>query len=563
MNYKRKIAEVIKSKVNMEFEIIEKLIEIPPSAEMGDYAFPCFQLAKIFRKDPNIIAKELKSKLNEESFEKVENLGGYINFFVDKSEFIKNTLEKILSEGENYGSSNVGEGKTICIEYSSPNIGKKFQVEDLFSTLIGNSLYKLFIKEGYRVQRLNHLGDWGGKFGKLISAYKRWGNEEALEIDAISELSRIYIKFHEEAQRNLLLEDEGREYFKSLKDKDEEVEALWNKFRDLSLREFEKIYDIFNIRFDSYLGESFYEDKIEDVFNELRKRNILSECNGAQVVMLNKYNMPPCILLKDNGETIYAAIDLAAAIYRKKTYDFYKCIYIAEWHESTYFKQIFKVLDLLEYPWAEDCIHARFGLVKFQDRRSLTSKGEIEILEDLINKSLDKVLEMINERNPNLENKENISKKIGIGALIFTFLKNSREKNIIFNLNDIFSFERETLLYVQKSYEIAKGILKKVEDIEIIPNFRKLNSKEELELVKILEGFSIAIHNATEGLEPSIITKYTIEVTHRFNKFYINHSLLNLKDKELMKARLVLVKSTCQVIKNALELIGIEAVEEI
>lgn len=563
MDYKKKVAEVIKSKVDIELEAIEKLIEIPPQAEMGDYAFPCFQLAKIFRRDPNIIAKELKDKINQDSFKKVENLGAYINFFIDKSGLIKNTLEKILSEGDNYGSSNIGEGKTICIEYSSPNIGKPFHVGDLFSTLIGNSLYQLFTKEGYKVQRLNHLGDWGSKFGKLISAYKRWGNEEALERDSISELLRVYVKFHEEAQKDSLLEDEGRAYFKRLKEKDEEAEDLWMKFRDLSLREFEKIYDIFNIRFDSYLGESFYEDKIEDVFNKLRKSNILSEFNGIQLVMLNKYNMPPCILLKDDGETIYAARDLAAAIYRKKTYDFYKCIYIAEGTKSVYFKQIFKVLDLLEHQWAEDCIHARFGLVKFQDRINLNIKGEILILEDLINKSLDKVLEMINEMNPRLENKENISKRMVVGALVFTFLKNSREKNIIFNLKYILSFEGETALYVQKSYSIAKGILKSVEDIDITPIFSKLNSKEELDLVKILEGFSSAIHNATEELEPSIITKYIIEVTHKFNKFYINQYLLNLKDKELIKARLVLIKATCQVIKNALDLIGIEAIEEI
>lgn len=562
MDYKKKVAEVIKSKVDIELEAIEKLIEIPPQAEMGDYAFPCFQLAKIFRRDPNIIAKELKDEINQDSFEKVENLGAYINFFIDKSGLIKNTLEKILSEGDNYGSSDIGVGKTVCIEYSSPNIGKPFQMGDLFSTLIGNSLYQLFTKEGYKVQRLNHLGDWGGKFGKLIYAYKRWGNEEALEIDAISELLRVYVKFHEEAQKDSLLEDEGRAYFKNLKDKDEEAEALWMKFRDLSLREFEKIYDIFNINFDSYLGESFYDDKIEEVFNELRERDILSESNGAQVVMLDKYNMPPCILLKDDRETIYAARDLATAIYRKKNYDFYKCIYVNEAPESLYFKQIFKVLELLEYQWAKDCINVGFGLVKFQDRRNFTRKGEVVILEDLIKKTVDKILEVINENNLNLENKEEVAEKIGIGALIFTYLRNSREKNIIFDLKEILSFDGETGPYVQKLYGIGRGMLKRYGDINIVPNFGKLNSKEELELVKILEEFTIAIHNATDKLEPSIMTRYIIEVANKFNKFYSVHSLLNLKDKELMKARLVLVKATCQVMKNALALIGIEVVEE-
>lgn len=562
MDYKKKVAEVIKSKVDIELEAIEKLIEIPPQAEMGDYAFPCFQLAKIFRRDPNIIAKELKDKINQDSFKKVENLGAYINFFIDKSGLIKNTLEKILSEGDNYGSSNIGEGKTICIEYSSPNIGKPFHVGDLFSTLIGNSLYQLFTKEGYKVQRLNHLGDWGSKFGKLISAYKRWGNEEALERDSISELLRVYVKFHEEAQKDSLLEDEGRAYFKRLKEKDEEAEDLWMKFRDLSLREFENIYDIFNIKFDSYLGEAFYDDKIEELFNELRERDILSESNGAQVVMLDKYNMPPCILLKDDEETIYAARDLVTAIYRKKNYDFYKCIYVTEAPESLYFKQIFKVLELLEYQWAKDCINVGFGLVKFKDRRNFTRKGEVVILEDLIKKSVDKILEGINENNPNLENKEEVAEKIAVGALIFTYLRSPREKNIIFDLKEILSFDGETGPYVQKLYGIAKGMLKRGGDIDIAPNFGKLNSKEELELVKILEEFTTVIHNATDKLEPSIMTRYIIEVANKFNKFYSVHSLLNLDDKELMKARLVLVEATCQVMKNALALIGIEVVEE-
>ena len=562
MDYKKKVAEVIKSNVDIELEDIEKLIEIPPKSEMGDYAFPCFQLAKILRRDPNIIAKELKNKLNKDIFENVKNVGAYVNFFIDKSEFIKNTLEKILLEGGDYGSSNIGEGKTICIEYSSPNIGKQFQMGDLFSTLIGNSLYKLFEKEGYKVERLNYLGDWGSKFGKLISAYKRWGNEEALENDVIEELLRIYVKFHEEAQKDSLLEEEGRVYFKKLNDKDEEVEALWKKFRELSLREFEKIYDLFNIKFDSDLGESFYYDKTESVFNELREKDILSASNGAQVVMLNKYNMPP-IVLKDDEKTVYAARDLAAAIDRKESYNFYKCIYVAEATRALYFKQIFKVLELLEYKWAKDCIHVGFGLVKFKDSRNFTKKGGVVVLEDLINKFVDKVLQDIKEKNPNLENKDEIAKRVGVGELIFNYLKNSREKNIIFDLKEILSFEGETALYVQKLYTIANGILKRVGDIKIAPNFKKLNSKEELELVKILEGFSVAIHNAIESLEPSIMTTYIIEVADKFNKFYSVHLLLNLEDKELMKARLVLVEATCQVIKNALALIGIEVLEKI
>ena len=561
MDHKRKVAEVIREQVNMDLHTIEELIEIPPKTEMGDYAFPCFQLAKNFRKAPNIIAEELKEKLKKDGFKKVQNLGPYVNFFIDKSEFIKKTLEKILSEADNYGKSNIGEGKTICIEYSSPNIARPFQAEDLFSTVIGNSLYKLFKKEGYKVERLNHLGDWGSKFGKLIYAYKRWGNEEALEEDAIAELLRIYVKFHEEAQKDLSLEEEGRRYFKELEDKNETVEVLWKRFRDLSLKEFERIYDIFNIKFDSYVGESFYNDKIDCVFDRLKEKRILSESNGTQVVMLNEYNMPPCIILKSYEKSRYAARDLSAAIYRKDTYNFHKCIYVVKVPDRLYFKQIFKVLELLEYEWANDCIYAGFGLVKFQDRSYFTRKSEVVILDDLINKAIEKSLEIINENNLSLENKEEVAKKIGVGALIFTYLNNSREKDVAFDLNEIISFQGESAPYIQYIYLKSKAILKKAEELDVSPNFSKLNSEEEIKLVNILKNFGNVINYAIDKLEPWIITRYTIKVANTFNKFFNSHTLLNLEDKELMKARLVLVEATCQVIKNALDLIGIEVVE--
>ena len=563
MNHKRKVAEAIREQIDIDLHAIEELIEIPPNTEMGDYAFPCFQLAKIFRKDPNIIAEKLKRTLKQDGFEKVQNLGAYVNFFIDKNEFIKRTLEKILSDGDNYGESNIGEGKTICIEYSSPNIAKPFQLGDLFSTVIGNSLYKLFRREGYKVERLNQLGDWGSKFGKLISAYKRWGNEEALEENAIAELLRVYVKFHEEAQKDPWLEEEGRAYFKELRSKNENIKALWKKFRDLSIREFESIYNIFNISFDSYVGESFYDDKIDSVVDKLKEKRILSESNGMQIVMLNEYNMPPCIILEANYGVKCAVRDLATAIYRKDTYNFHKCIYVVEASETLYFKKIFKVLELLGCQWVKDCIHARFGLVKFQDKSYFSRKGEVDILDDLINRAIEKSLEIINEKNSSLENKEEVAKKIGVGALIFTYLKNSREKDIVFDLNEIISFEGETGPYIQYVYSRANTILKNVEEFDIAPNFGKMNSKEEIKLVKTIESFSNAINDATEKLEPSIITEYTVKVANTFNMFYNSHLVLNLEDKELMKARLILVEATCQVIKNALDLIGIEVVEDI
>ncbi len=562
MDYKKKVAEAISKHIDMDIESIEKLIEIPPKSEMGDYAFPCFQLAKAFRKAPNMISEELSEKINKDGFEKIINVGPYVNFFADKSVFTKNTIEKVLNEGENYGSSNIGEGKTVCVEYSSPNIAKPFHVGHLFTTAIGNSLYKLFKKEGYNVEGINHLGDWGTQFGKLISAYKRWGNEEALEKNAIDELLRIYVKFHDEAEKEPSLEDEGRAYFKALEDGDKEVEELWKRFRDLSLKEFERIYEIFNVKFDSYAGEAFYNDKMDVVVNELREKGLLVESNGAQVVMLDEYNMPPCIVLKGDGASIYATRDLAAAMYRKKNYDFHKCIYVVGTPQALHFKQVFKVLELAGHEWAKDCIHVGFGLVKFADRKLSTRKGEVILLDDLIKESIDKTIETINEKNPNLENKEEVAKKIGVGAVVFTYLKNSREKDIVFDWKEMLSFEGETGPYVQYSYARANSILTRAGELKGSPDYSKLTSKEEFELVKVIEGFSKQIHLAIEKLEPSIVTRYAIEVAKSFNKFYNAHSVLNLEDEELKEARLNLVKATCQVIKNSLELLGIEVVDK-
>ena len=461
MDYKKKIAELIKEHVDLDLDKIEGLIEIPPRPEMGDYAFPCFQLAKVMRKAPNMISGELAENINKEGFEKVEQLGPYVNFFVDKGVFSKNTIEKVLEEGDNYGASNIGEGKNVCVEYSSPNIAKPFHVGHLFTTAIGNALYKMYKKEGYNAIGINHLGDWGTQFGKLISAYHRWVDEEALEADPIKELLRIYVKFHDEAEKDPSLEDEGRAYFKALENGDPEAEALWKRFRDLSLKEFERVYDILGVNFDSYNGEAFYNDKMDVVVNELKEKKLLVESNGAQVVMLEDYNMPPCIVLKADGASIYATRDLAAAMYRKKTYDFYKSIYVVGTPQALHFKQVFKVLELAGHEWANDCVHVGFGLVKFADRKLSTRKGEVVLLDDLIRESVEKTLEVINEKNPELENKEEVAKKIGVGAVIFTYLKNSREKDIVFDWKEILSFDGETGPYVQYAYARAKSILEK------------------------------------------------------------------------------------------------------
>ncbi|EMU53951.1 arginine--tRNA ligase [Clostridium butyricum] len=561
MDYKVKIAELIKQHVDLEVEAIEKLIEIPPKPEMGDYAFPCFQLSKVMRKAPNMIAEELKGLIDSEGFERIESLGPYLNFFVDKGVFAKNTLNKVLEEGDNYGASNIGEGKTVCVEYSSPNIAKPFHVGHLFTTAIGNSLYKMFKKEGYNTVGLNHLGDWGTQFGKLISAYNRWVDEEALEKAPIDELLRIYVKFHEEAKKDPSLEDEARANFKALENGDAEATALWNRFRDLSLKEFERVYDILDVKFDSLNGEAFYNDKMDVVVDELKEKGLLVESNGAQVVMLEDYNMPPCIVLKADGASIYATRDLAAAMYRKKTYDFHKCVYVVGTPQALHFKQVFKVLDLAGHEWAKDCVHVGFGLVKFADRKLSTRDGSIVLLDDLLREAVEKTMEAIKDKEE-IKNKEEVAKKIGVGAVIFTYLKNSREKDIVFDWKEILSFEGETGPYVQYAYARGNSILERAGEFSGSIDYSKLSSKEEFELVKSLGNLNNVITLALDKLEPSILTRYVIEVAKGFNKFYNAHSVLNLEDEELKRARLNLVKASLQVIKNGLELLGIGVVEK-
>jgi len=562
MDYKKIISEILSKHVEMNIDEIEALIEIPPRPEMGDLAFPCFKLSKSMKKAPNLIALELKNFFSLEHFEKIEAFGPYLNFFANKSLFVRSTIEMILLEGESYGGSNKGEGKNIIVEYSSPNIAKPFHIGHLCTTVIGNSLYKIFKSQGYNSIGINHLGDWGTQFGKLISAYKRWGNKEALEKDHINELLRIYIKFHKETEKNPLLEEEGRKYFKALEDGDSEAISLWNKFRELSLKEFDKLYKTLNIKFDSYAGESFYTDKMEEVLKELYEKDLLVESNGAKVVILEDYNMPPCIIKKSDGATIYATRDLAAALYRKKNYKFTKNIYVVGKDQSLHFKQVFTTLKLMGHQWAEDCKHVEFGLVRFTDRKFSTRNGDVILLEELLNEAVAKTLEIINIKNPTLENKSEVAKKVGIGAIVFTFLKNHRERDIVFDWNEMLSFEGETGPYVQYTYARGNSLLKKIGNITLNPDYSKLNSKEDFELAKELEGFHNSINLAIDKLQPCFITRYIIDVAKAFNKFYNSHNLMNEQDLSLKSARANLVKATLQVIKNGLVLIGIDVVNE-
>ena len=562
MDYKNYIANLLSANLDMDVNEVEKLIEIPPKSDMGDYAFPCFVLAKTMKKAPQMISAELKEKIKDDNFEKVEAFGPYLNFFLNKEVFVKNIIEKILEEKENYGANKDGEGKNIIVEYCSANIAKPFHVGHLFTTMLGNSLYKLFKFHGYNTTGINHLGDWGTQFGKLIYAYNNWGDEEALQKEPIKEMLRVYVKFHDEAEKNPQLDDEGRKHFKLLEEGNEEEVKLWKKFRDLSLKEFDKLFKMLNVSFDSFAGESFYSDKMDAVIEEIDEKGLLTDSNGAKVVMLDEYNMPPCIIKKADGATIYATRDLAAAFYRKKTYDFDKNIYVVAKDQALHFKQVFKTIELMGHEWAKDCVHVDFGLVRFADKKLSTRKGDVVFLEDLLNEAVEKTLEIINEKNPNLKDKEEVAKKVGIGAVVFTYLKNSREKDIVFNWDEMLSFEGETGPYVQYTYARGKSILRKLGEGTAVVDYSKLNSKEEFELAKELAKFEDTIDLALEKLQPCIVTRYSIEVAKLFNKFYNAHNIANSESEELKNARINLVKATLQVIETALGLIGIQVVDE-
>lgn len=563
MEHKEYIAEKICGLVEMTKDELMKVMEVPPDAKMGDIAFPCFILAKQLRKAPPMIAQELLEKIKDDkAFEKVEAVGGYLNFFFDRKEYIKDVMTKVKVSNGEFARSCEGNGKTVLVEYSSPNIAKPFHIGHLFSTAVGNSLARIYDYLGYDVQRLNHLGDWGTQFGKLISAYKRWGVREVIEKDPINELLKIYVKFHEEAEKEPALEDEAREYFKSLENGDKETTELWQYFRDVSLKEFKRVYDMLGVSFDSYAGESFYGDKMQEVVDILDEKGLLCESDGAKVVMLDELNVPPCIILKSDGATIYATRDIAAALYRKRTYDFEKNIYVVGTPQALHFKQIFAVIKKAGFDWADKCTHVGFGLVKFPDKKLSTRHGDVVFLEDVLNESIQKTLEIVETNSPEMENKQEVATKIGIGAILYTFLKNSREKDIVFSWDSMLDFEGESAPYVQYSYARGRSILRRCEIDYSDADFSLTTSDEEYELVKQINAFGDAISDAAAKNEPFYINRYVTNLARCFNKFYNNYPILKGDvDDETKKARLALVDATTQVIKSALLLLGIETVE--
>ena len=564
MDFKEHIIEKIVDITGLEREVVEKSVEVPPDEKMGDIAFPCFPLAKVMRKAPPIIAQELAEKMSgDDMIEKAQAAGGYLNFFLNREKFISETVSSALDAGEDWGKSDMGKGKTVLVEYSSPNIAKPFHIGHLFSTAVGNSLSKIYKHLGYDVQSLNHLGDWGTQFGKLICAYKRWGVKEVIEKDPINELLKIYVKFHEEAEKHPELDDEARGYFKKLEDGDEETTALWTYFRDISLVEFKRVYNMLGVKFDSYNGEAFYSDKMDEVVDILRDKGLLTESDGAQVVDLSELNIPPCIVLKSDGATIYATRDIAAALYRHRTYDFYKNIYVVGIPQSLHFKQIFAVMKKAGWDWADDCVHVGFGLVKLPGKNMSTRHGDVVFLEDVLNESIEKTKEIIEKNGSNVEDIEDASKKIGIGAILYTFLKNSREKDIIFSWDTMLDFEGESAPYCQYGYARGRSILRKAEGIDYSnADFSKAASDEAYSLVKQINGFGDAVKDAADKNEPFYINRYVTNLTKSFNKFYNTNPIMKDDvDEETKTARLAIVDATTKVIKTALGLLGIETVE--
>ena len=562
-DFKIAIANCLKEKIeDLTLEEIVALIEVPPNKEMGDFAFPCFKLAKVFRKAPNMIAADLAENIEAKgAISKVMPLGGYVNFFVNKSQLAETVINDVLTKKEKYGHTDLGQDKAVVIDFSSPNIAKPFHIGHIRTTVIGNALYKIYDSQGYNVVRVNHLGDYGTQFGKLIVAFKLWGSNEAVEANPIPELLKLYVKFHEEAEQKPEMEDEARAWFTKLENGDEEAKALWQWFRDESLKEFARVYDLLDIEFDSYAGESFYSDKMGVVIDQLKEKGLLVQSQGTNVVDLEQYNMPPALITKNDGSTLYMTRDLAAAIYRKNTYDFDKCIYVVGSQQSLHFQQLFKVLELMGYEWSKDLIHVPFGMVALEEGTMSTRKGRVVFLEDVLKQAVEKTKEIVLSKNPNAKNVEQIAKQVGVGAVVFQELSNSRIKDYTFSWSRTLSFEGETGPYVQYTHARCCAVLRKAEEeVTADINYDLLSEGDGAEVLKVIGSFNKAILAAMRKNEPHIITRFVLDLAQAFNKFYHDNPIL-VDDVEVRKARLALVAATRQTIENALALLGMHAPE--
>lgn len=559
MDFKRHIAKKLNIEGIGEDELVS-MLALPPNTEMGDFALPCFKFAKIFRKSPALIAEEIARSVSADEFvSEVSAVNGYVNFKIDRDFWAKETLSRVLSEKERYGSSDEGTGKTVCIDYSSVNIAKPFHIGHLSTTVLGSSLYKLHKFLGYTPVGINHLGDYGTQFGKLISAFKRWGSREDVEKGGLRALNELYVRFHREAESNEGLNDEARSYFKKIEEGDKESVALFEWFKELTLKDVSKIYKLLDVHFDSWAGESFYNDKMGPVIEELEGKGLLKESEGAKIVDLEAYGMPPCIILRSDGASLYATRDIAAALYRKQTYDFYKCLYVVAYQQNLHFKQLFKVLELMGKEWSKDMVHVAYGMVSLEEGAMSTRKGNVVYLEDVIDKCIQKAYEIISEKNPALSDKEEIARTVGVGAVIFGALYNNKIKDITFSYDKVLNFEGETSVYVQYTCARANSVLSKGGEVSAYE--AKDICPQEFELVKKISEFPELLSDALEKYEPSLIARYAVDLAQIYNKFYFDCKILGAEEKD-KNFRLALTGATLQTLKNALALLGIGVPEK-
>ena len=563
IDFKENIAQKISEVTNIDKEELKTYIEIPPNSDLGDYAFPCFKLAKSLRKPPPVIASEIKEaiKLDDGSIEKIEIVGGYLNIYINKASLAETVLKEVAQQQEKYGSSNIGMGKNVVIDYSAPNIAKPFHIGHLRSTVIGGALYKIYNFLGYNSVGINYLGDWGLQFGKVMAGYDMWKDEYDFSQSEIQAILKIYVRFCQEEKEKPELTELAREYFKRLEDGEEKEVETWKWIRRISLENYQKTYNLLNSKFDSYNGESYYNDKMDAVVDELREKGLLKESEGAQVVDLSEYDMPPCIIITSAGTTIYATRDLASLKDRINKYDFDKAIYVVGNEQRLHFKQVFKVLELMGYPeYAKKCEHVPFGLVVDKDGEKIGSrKGNSVFLEDILKEAIQKVEKIIDEKNPGLEDKGEVARKVGVGAIIFNDLSNSRIKDEIFDWDMLLNFQGETGPYIQYIYVRTRSLLEKagyVPDLENI-NFSKLQEKEAVETLKLLYRFNEFVTLAADKNEPSIISRYLIDVAQNFSTFYNEHKIIT-EDKTVQDARLALTYAVGTVLKSGVTLLGME-----
>ena len=569
MDMKLKVAEYIAQAARQSFENcaltendICAMIETPPDKKMGDYALPCFRLSKVMRCAPQMIAGKLAEKIACEEIDHVEVVGGYLNVFLRRGGLARDIVEAVLKNPGRWGSGEIGKGKTVCLDYSSINIAKRFHIGHLSTTMIGNSLKRIYDFNGYTTVGINHLGDWGTQFGKMICAYKKWGNREEVEKGGVQAMVDLYVRFHHEAEQHPELEDEGRAWFKKIEDGDPEAMEIFTWFKEVTLKDTQRVYDLLGVSFDSYAGESFYNDKMAPVVEELREKGLLVESQGAQVVDLEAYGMPPALILRSDGATLYITRDLAAAFYRHNTYHFDKCLYVVAYQQNLHFKQLFKIIELMGHDWCKGMEHVSFGMVSYEGRALSTREGYVVYLEDLLNKAIEKAREIIEEKSPNLPNKDEVARQVGVGAVVYFDLHNDRNKDIDFRWERALNFDGETGPYVQYTHARCCSVLRKAEAFAAAePDYSVITDDEAQDVLMLISHFPQAVRKAMEQSEPSLITRHTTQLAQAYNKYYFEHRIMDESDPAGTAARVNLTRAVRDVIKTGLYLIGVEAPE--